>query len=257
MNCFRIFSLISFIVIAAHADAGQIEPKYKGKPLAYWVDRLQSAPTDEEQHKAAEAIAAFGADADTAVPKLVEMLDDRSPEFRGLISGVLATIGVDAKSVVPAMMKLLKEKRARHPELVIEILQEAGPKAKDAVPVLTETLANEKLTKPAIRALRAIGPAAKDSVPHLMKMLDRGDAEVRFESARALWNIAKHPKAVPALISILENVDKGIDTEIFLQAIDALGEIGPDAKAALPALRMHSKNGRAAGAIERIEGSNK
>ena len=35
MNRLRIFSLMALLAIAAHADAGQIEPKYKGKPLAH------------------------------------------------------------------------------------------------------------------------------------------------------------------------------------------------------------------------------
>ena len=283
---------------------------------------MQTAPTDVEQHEAASAIGAFGADADPAVPKLVELLDDRSPEYRHLISyWILAQIAPDAKSVVPAMIKLLKDKRARDPNDVIEVIQYAGPRAKDAVPVLTDALADDKLAMRAIRGAFAIGPAAKgaipaigkavrkldddensigwlnqlgpdavpllcelldeksssrkisaiesiknvgsdakSAVPQLAKLVKHNDEKVRLASAQALWALGKHPDAVPALVALLED---GKTFDVIHAAIVTLGEIGPEAKAALPALRVYVGPNRgfygppAREAVEKIEGTEK
>ncbi len=203
MKSLRILSLVALFAFSAHAAAGKTEPRYKGKPLAYWVERLQTGATDTEQQQAALAVAAFGANADSAVPKLLELLDDRSPEYRQLIAEVLCEIAVDAKSVVPAMIKLLKEDRARDPKLVIEVLGTVGPKAKEAVPYLKDAL-------------------------------KRDDAKIRLAAAGALWWVAKNPDGVPALVEVVKGEKSGCDENTFLRAVDLLGEIGPGAKSALP-----------------------
>src|SRR5262249_31933569 len=129
-------ALLLLVFVAPAALAQNPEPRYKGKPLAYWVQRLQKAEADKDQAAAARAIEAFGPDAVPAIPALIEMLDDRSPEFRNLVAGVLCRLGPDAKSAVPELIKQLQEKRAREPRLVMEILGFIGPDAKDAVPLL-------------------------------------------------------------------------------------------------------------------------
>src|SRR5262249_50843431 len=58
-------------------------------------------------------------------------------------------------------------------------------------------------------------------------------AHVRIGAAEVLWRVARHPDAVPALISLLAHEDR--DTRRW--AACTLGRIGPPAKAAAPALR--------------------
>jgi hypothetical protein len=60
------------------------KPRYEGKPLSYWIERLQKCENNVDRCAAAEAIKAFGPDAVSAVPALVEMLDDRSEELGAL-----------------------------------------------------------------------------------------------------------------------------------------------------------------------------
>lgn len=228
MNSLRIFSLIAFIAFSVPANAGKNVPTYNGRPLAYWMERLQTAPSDDARREAANAVVAFGADADPAVPKLVELLDDRSPEYRGVIAHIVfGGIAKDAKSVVPAMIKLLAEKKG-DPKLVINVLQYAGPKAKEAV-------------------------------PHLRQALKHDRAEVRYAAAAALWSTAKNTDGVPVVVALIK--EKGSERkEFFYPAVELLGEIGADAKSALPALRASLVRARDVGlerqvedAIEKIE----
>ncbi len=96
------------------------EPKYEGKPLNYWVERLQKCEKDEDRNAAAKAIKAFGQEAAPAVPALVEMLDDRSDSFRDLVGEILAVIGPGAKSAVPALITLSRRKRLGVPRLLLK-----------------------------------------------------------------------------------------------------------------------------------------
>jgi HEAT repeat protein len=87
----------------------------------------------------------------------------------------------------------------------IILLGKMGPAAAPAVPSLIDQLGDEMLdaTGAVVLALKQIGPAAKDAVPKLIEMLDEPSAEIA----------------------------------------DALGAIGPDARAAIPALTRVSTNG--------------
>ena len=51
----------------------------------------------------------------------------------------------------------------------------------------------------AVEALGNFGPAAKPAVSELLRMLNNNDETTRVNAAVALWKIARHPKAVPAL----------------------------------------------------------
>src|SRR5262245_1087279 len=108
----RVYLLLLALVISSATARAEDRPvpKFKGKPLAYWIERLEKAETDNEQKEAANAIIGFGVDAEPVVPRLVEMLDDRSFAFRTLISEVLVGIGPDVKSVAPMLIQMLKDK---------------------------------------------------------------------------------------------------------------------------------------------------
>ncbi len=86
------------------------EPKYQGKPLDYWVERLQKAETDKDREAATAVIKQFGPDAAPAVPALIEMLDDHAADFRWMAMEILAKIGPAAKDVVPELVKRLTQK---------------------------------------------------------------------------------------------------------------------------------------------------
>jgi len=306
------------------------EARYKGKPLAYWVQRLQKSKSDQGQKEAAEAIKAFGTDAGPAVPELIQLLGDHSDGFRSMVKDLLCALGPTAKTAAPGLVKSLKEGSWLDPRDAVEILGAIGPEAKDAVPVLTATLnKNRELCGVVIEALCQIGPAAKETlpdirrairdvlaqkdkyywasstllrplsglgpeaVPLLLEFLDEKDADgksacaealgkigpaakravakleellkheapfVRRDAACALWRIDKNPAVIPVLIALLdEHVDLLIEP-----AVNMLGEIGPEAKGALPALRELSNKlsgnredlaDAARRAIQKIEGN--
>src|SRR5262245_61709662 len=54
---------LAAVVCGGLLAAEKIEPRYKGKPLAYWMELLQKGDTDAKQKEAAEAISSLGPDA--------------------------------------------------------------------------------------------------------------------------------------------------------------------------------------------------
>jgi HEAT repeat protein len=86
----------------------------------------------------------------------------------------------------------------------------------------------------AVRLLRDCRPDAKRAVPGLLRFLHKNlysDHEDLVHVPVALWRMDRHPEAVPALLFMLEN---GPHAQLVCEA---LAEIGPDARAALPVLR--------------------
>jgi HEAT repeat protein len=230
-----ILLLVAFVTLTANASA-QPEPQYRGKPLPYWLERLQKAETDKEQQEAAVALQAFGPDAVSAVPKLVEMLDDRSPGFRKLVYETLRELGPAAKAAVPDLIELLKEKRERNTQYAIWLLEKIGPDAKDAVPELTKFLDTTDYREDAVDALCAIGPASKEALPAIRRaLLDAVSPEptggtVMEEVLNQLHRLG--PDAVPMLVDLVASeTPKGM-----AYGIQELGKIGPGAAEAAPRL---------------------
>lgn len=99
--------------------------------------------------------------------------------------------------------------------------------------------------KCAVIALGRIGPQARDALGPLGAMFDSGHA-YRMDVARALWKIdpSQCARIVPALIAELESQrnssgpNKPMDNNFF-SAMELLGEIGSEAKAAIPILRIN------------------
>jgi hypothetical protein len=247
--------LLAFTLFCPSASAQKPEPKYKGKPLAYWVERLQKGETDKDQYEAAEAIKGFGPDANSAVPTLIEMLiNDRSANFRFLVRQILCDISHTAKGTVPELVKRLKELQTQKPgeEIqsknisdmagLIEILGNIGPDAKDAVPVLIVALDNLELRDEVVRALCYIGPNAKDAIPAIRRVvLDLiVDLEMKKEplerSLEAFSCYDLHelgPDVLPLLFEVLDL--PGVLGKRF--ALRELSwEHGPTAKKAAPKL---------------------
>ncbi|MFI9118157.1 PBS lyase [Streptomyces bikiniensis] len=116
----------------------------------------------------------------------------------------------------------------------------------------------DRVREAALRTLAAFGPAAGEAVPDLRELLADGAAGVSTAAARALWAVEGDPAEVlPVLERWLRPVLPGADR---CAAAQVLGEIGPAAVAAAPALRpaLASRDlwvrVRAAAALWRVTG---
>ncbi|MFE0774434.1 HEAT repeat domain-containing protein [Streptomyces sp. NPDC058861] len=116
----------------------------------------------------------------------------------------------------------------------------------------------DRVREAALRTLAAFGPAAREAVPELRGFLADESAAVSTAAARALWAAEEGTAEVLAVLERWLRQDlPGADR---CAAAQALGEIGPAAAAAAPALRpaLASRDPwvrvRAAAALWRVTG---
>jgi len=232
----------------------------------------------------------FGPKTESAVPALIEMLNQEPPDPPS-----------DLMNFAAVNRYLLSIRQA------LPAIVDIGPAARDAVPALTNLL--ERTNRFGIRefevdvcnALGAIGPNASEAIPVLEAILTRtntsvrlrgrggfvtlpGDETVHFAAARALVEIA--PGRASNAVNFLKKVKPELSAQVALwkagmeknppvtnlmailskapysylppDAFQLLAEIGPDARPALPLLETFLKPGEnlrwdAAIAIQRID----
>jgi HEAT repeat protein len=163
-----------------------------------------------------------------ALPALVRAMKDENPNVRLAAVRIIGNLGPPAGQAVPALIAALQDPgRGVSTEAAIA-LGKVGPRAKEAVPDLFEALKNPQMYEVSMKALEQIGFDSKEAIPALIEALKHED--LRTYAVDRLLNIG--PDAVPELIKALEG-DYG---QVREYAAYILGKMGPDARAAIPAL---------------------
>jgi hypothetical protein len=124
----------------------------------------------------------------------------------------------------------------------LQELKKRGPQAQAAVPALAEALKDPAVDDDAAKALAAIGPGAEPAIPALIETIQREKGKrsgagydtpsvTSWLAGQALTSIG--PGAIPELIALLKHPDR----YVRMSTVNALGNMGPQAFSALPALR--------------------
>lgn len=238
------------------------------------IPLLEAALKDEEysvRKTAAIALGQVGAAAQRSVPALLEALQDTSDPVRreaatslGLIHPAaadvvpillqtakkdpdahtriraltaLASYGPEAESAIPDLVAMMKEPIGQDnsiPQCAMGVLIKIGAKA---VPGLVEALANDnpQVRAYATEALGAIGEPARGALPQIKNMLKDSDGYTRGVAALAVWKF--EPDQVDLVVPVLLQGLKQKDAwKVRLDSVVILGQIGPAAKQAVPAL---------------------
>ena len=222
--------------------------------LTVLIDALEHHPTDA--FEVPVALARSGPHAKSALPMLLRLVE-KGETPRGLVQA-LVRIDPEGQQCVSALIAALKHRDSYVVEAAAECLGLLGPRAAASVPALTELVtrgfkepsANSNPRASAAKALRRIGPAARPSIPALVAALKDQPGQVDDETVRAVVETlssfgAEAKSAVGVLIDILKS--HGRYQEHFYVGVRewsvrtatalALGQIGPDAEAAIPILR--------------------
>ncbi|HEY1860345.1 MAG TPA: HEAT repeat domain-containing protein [Gemmataceae bacterium] len=211
--------------------------------------------------KVLDDLAAMGTDAREAGPALVEAMLDKTP--------VVASKAGDAlEKVDPPVYKLVLtvalDRDARKREAAIDSLGKLGVEGKAAVPILFMAGQKPEHASGALQALVQIAPNDPHVRDAIVRALYVPPAEVakgpvthsplRGAAIAVLDAVVISPKkSVPALISAL------YDPQVRVEAINALGKIGPKAEEAVPALTKLKRDSAeevrdaASKALEKIE----
>lgn len=184
---------------------------------------------------AAAALGAFGpGKTEAGIPRLIAMTAEADPQNQIVAAMALWQIRRDSRTI-PTLLRIIREGESAQQIFALGHLESLGPDAESAMPTIIDMLnhKNQFYRQTAAKVLGRIGPAAEVAAPALEQAL-RDEAEaVRAESALALWRISRHESALPALIADLQ-ADRDFNSK--QATLEAVGEIGPAAKDAVPPL---------------------
>jgi HEAT repeat protein len=235
----RVYTALAVLLVAiAGVIAWQVlrpqerEPVYQGKRLAFWLYAAYSGH-GRNGEGAEEAVRQAGTN---AIPTLLRMLRAKDSALR-------------VKATELARRQHLIDIEFTHAEgwndAAVMGFHLLGSKAQSAVPALIE-IANQNISSPsrndAICALGMVGPSAKDALPSLLQWTTNADWKARLYSIGSLYEIGAEPdRVMPVLMSALHDPNQMVQSK----AVWALGEYGPKAKIAVPALveSWNSSNG--------------
>ncbi len=243
--------------------------------VPFLIEQTHSENADT-RGRAAFALEKIGTEASQAIPVLTALLQDKDEHVRAAAASALRVFGANAKGAVSPLIGNLNDPYFGARSYAAAALGMIGPDAKDAVPHLMERLQNDKgePQRNALWALGEIGPDSLQAVPSIIKMLEQGERELRIMAIDTLGKIRpgeedvirklagritqKDTEMNRHIVTALEHIGAPAvqdlmklvtheDAEIRVLAICSLGEVGPDAKGAIPLLAEAQNDHQAAG----------
>jgi len=180
----------------------------------------------------------------SAVPALVALFRKQDVERRSAALQALSSLGQHAGDSVALLMESVRDKgfKEQWPG-ILQTIGSIGPGAHQAVSGLTELLQDKAylpLRVHITEALGRIGKSASPGIPAILDLLKTDDDELQRAAVYALGQIRDGRKAViDTLITLL---DEKFHIDLRIAAADALGQIGSQATAAVPALTRLSED---------------
>ncbi len=213
--------------ISATIAVARIDPTAKDL-VPRVVELLLADP--HRRSAAAEALRCQGPNAATELPSIIKFYQTEG-YFDYHVFRIIGSMGPESKPGLPVLFEEAL-KRERFNYTAFEALKNLGPHAAELWPQLLAQLQDHDDLPGVALALAAIGgEPARDAVTLLQKRLS--DEKRRLAAIRYLAEFkALAAPAVPELITFAT----GTDVELRLEAIRALGQIGPEAKAAAETL---------------------
>ena len=234
--------------VSALSDLSASMDTTQRQSLGVFLGNMLVNATEPVQEAAAAAIVRLGSD---GVPAVVSLLKDTETQFVAL--GIISAIGESAAEVVSDIVGLLDSKDdeiVHEAILALAAIGSASAPASDRVlTILNESVQNQnevetRLHYAAAYCLGRIGsPAAMKALPRLKELSVSSDG---MQATVAIWAVLQitpddqeqFENAVPLLTEALASE---VQT-IRLEATIALGDLGPRAKDAVPAIELVSED---------------
>ncbi|MBI3462479.1 MAG: HEAT repeat domain-containing protein [Planctomycetes bacterium] len=207
---------------------------------------LAGALKDEDHGvrlQATIAVGHIGEAAAPAVSNLIPMLStEKGPATdavenmleRFAAANALVAIGPGARAAIPAFLDVIKSGDRLLFREAAKAFQRIDPDNTEIVPALVDSLNDSNVRASALSALAILGPVAAHAIPAIRDAVTDPSMRVRVEAAMALANVADDlPTAVPVLMRALA---PDCERDVRYSAAEALGEMGPRAALAIPAL---------------------
>jgi HEAT repeat protein len=213
------------------------EAFFDGKPTNYWVRAFKQERFLGHAPPSGDVGNTLRAGGASAVPVLRELATNSDESVRAEALRVLSLLGRDARDATPQLAAAMKaETSSSRFMLASEAL------AKVDAAVAAETLAevlrdktNDGRRSWALTELLKLGPQGQEALPALKDIVDDPQEEVvlRVQAIRMLWRLQQRAEPLRDALVEVVTADR---SPAGVQALEALGEMGPAAKPALPVL---------------------
>lgn len=210
-----------------------------GSQAAEAVPELADALQDEDgplREAVIDALGQIGPEARDAIPALLKAISDSDRKLLDKASEVLRKIGPLTRTHLPQLLLALKHERLAVRVFALEAIGELGESATAARPAILEYLREEadpEAIAPVIRVLGKVSPTAASDASLLASLIKSKTAAARIFAAERL--VAIGGEARPATVALTEAL-RDNDPAVKKAAVIALGNIGPEAAIARPAL---------------------
>ncbi|HEX3720513.1 MAG TPA: HEAT repeat domain-containing protein [Verrucomicrobiae bacterium] len=249
---------LSAIAFPSVANCEQKEPVFDGKPLSYWMERLDNL----SDTAARAAIKEIGTNALPDLMRMLRQLQSAADQSDGravtrsisLGGGVtlhpspdqsrvrplyaVACLGPAGQPALPEIVPLLSNSNYQIKISAFFALQSIGPDTQtvsSVVPILFQALGDREWTMrlAALNAIAALRPRPPETTPTFIRFLDDPSEIVREEAMR--WLVAQTNAIV------LPRLDKQLhdkDSYVVVTAASQIGAFGPAAATSEPRLRQ-------------------
>lgn len=248
--------LVVLVVVVGLALTTPGSPVYLsslfGKSTHEYMKALDS-PDDAVRSEAIHGIGALGSDGEAAVPALAKILVEApAPQHRIEAALALSKMAPASRAAVPALAQALEDKELFVRMNAATALARLGADSRPATAALIKALKDKDnqtnldnflftIQEQVALALGRATAGTAEGVPALMEALEvvRADKSVKVETIQGDQNEAR--QKLMALIKGGGKVDNSKSANTIIRAkmalARALGEVGPEARPAVPLLR--------------------
>ncbi len=197
-----------------------------------------SSPSENTRRAAADTLASKGAD---SVPLLVQALASERAPVRAAAAYALNEMGSEAEAATPSLLEVLKDDDELVRALATSALTKVGLNQSVLVNLLTAAVGSESGLVQDIAADALVGIGA-DAVPALGSLLENEAANTlaKKTAATLIGDISQVDQVddlvLASTVPILAEMLGDGDSEVRKAAASALGDFGPLADVAIPAL---------------------
>lgn len=215
-------------LIALALAAAALTPLSARAQEAASLAKLLTSDTPAQRVKAADDLADLGPKAKPAVPALIKALSDEDAQVRGHAAHALGQIGDKHAAVVDGLFALARDPEAIVRRAAIRALKALRLPHEVVIPKMAKALSSASPAD-AAAIVGTLAEGGKESVPFLTECL--ADKHACYWACLALGEIGADAKPAVPQLAKLESRE---EPEVRLQALVALGQIGPAAKPAVP-----------------------